>query len=82
MKKFPPKTRSDFIKYLKNLGFIEKQRIGRKRHPNKLYHPTSIPNKNKYPNQPPFIIIPGAVSENQIKYLLKELECWDTLKVA
>lgn len=69
-------NRKKLIRYLYGLGFVEKRRVGRKRHPNKLFHPTLLPNKKICPDQPPFIIIPYKVDVNQIQYILKELDCW------
>ena len=78
MMKFPPKRKSQLIKLLWNLGFVEVRRIGRKTHPYKFKHMTRLPNNKKAgcTRQPPFIIIPHRVDKNQIDYVLKEIGCW------
>jgi len=76
MSKFPPDDRAALLKLLYCLGFIEKLKTGRKRHPIKLVHPLRKPSKTNCSDQPPFIIIPYKVNENQIRYVLKEVKCW------
>lgn len=71
MGSYPPQKAEHWIRVLKRLGFVKKDRIGKGKHANKFIHPAR--KTKNWKEQPNFIIIPHHVYEVMSEKIIKEL---------